>query len=387
MPRQIAPTPSSSTIASPGPGDRVLLFAPHPDDESIGAGGLLAAAGRAGATVRIVIATSGENNPWAQRAFERRVILLTRHRLRFAARREAEVLAAVRELGLAGESVLFLRFPDQGLTQLLLRDAAFFVSRLGTEIERFAPTIVLTPAAVDLHPDHSALAVACELALARSEGAHPPPRRLAFIVHNRSARHAPLPALHLDDADARAKRAAITRHESQLVLRGGFLRSLAAKAEPYSLVAIPPPGPPHPIESARWERGKLVLGLRPRGTVRAFGPATLRLLPAGATRAALSIPLPRHRGRVELTTYTTGLAVGQGEIRRAGSHLEIVLPGRLVAGDHTLFAKLERRWGFFDEAGWVRLDRPRDGGANGEVAAGDDGPGALDGGSAEVLRG
>ena len=387
MLRQIASALSASAIPSPGPADRVLLFAPHPDDESIATGGLLAAAGRAGAAVRIVIATSGENNPWAQRAFERRVILFTRHRLRFAARREREALAAVAELGVASESVVFLRLPDQGLTPLLLRDAAFFVSRLGSEIARFAPTLVLTPAAVDVHPDHSALAIACELALAQRAGADPPSRRLAYVVHGPGARHTRFPYLPLDDADLRAKRAAIARHESQLVLRGGFLRSFAAKAEPYSEVAVPPPGPPHPIERARWARGGLALGLRPRRTARAFGPAMLRLLPAGATSGALSIPLPRNRGGVELTIWATGSPVGRGEIRRAGSHLEVVLPDHLVAGNQPLFAKLERRWGFFDEAGWVRLERPRDGGEDGKVAAGDGGPAEFDGPSAELPRG
>jgi LmbE family N-acetylglucosaminyl deacetylase len=53
------------------PTDRLLVVAPHPDDETLGAGGLLQRAAARGAAVRLCYATSGENNPWAQAAFER----------------------------------------------------------------------------------------------------------------------------------------------------------------------------------------------------------------------------------------------------------------------------------------------------------------------------
>ena len=50
--------------------DRLLMLAPHPDDEALAAGGLLQRAIGADAEVRILYVTSGENNPWAQRANE-----------------------------------------------------------------------------------------------------------------------------------------------------------------------------------------------------------------------------------------------------------------------------------------------------------------------------
>src|SRR5207249_248864 len=52
--------------------DRVLLIAPHPDDETLAAGGLLQRVLAAGARLRVLFVTDGENNPWAQRATERR---------------------------------------------------------------------------------------------------------------------------------------------------------------------------------------------------------------------------------------------------------------------------------------------------------------------------
>ena len=49
---------------------RVLVLAPHPDDETFGAGGLIQQAVTAGAALRVVFATDGENNGM-QWTFER----------------------------------------------------------------------------------------------------------------------------------------------------------------------------------------------------------------------------------------------------------------------------------------------------------------------------
>jgi hypothetical protein len=48
------------------------VLAPHPDDEVLGTGGLLQMLAREQATVRVVLLTCGENNPWPQRLLERR---------------------------------------------------------------------------------------------------------------------------------------------------------------------------------------------------------------------------------------------------------------------------------------------------------------------------
>ena len=44
--------------------DRVLFVAPHPDDESLGGGGLLRRTFAAQIPVRVLFATNGDNNPW-----------------------------------------------------------------------------------------------------------------------------------------------------------------------------------------------------------------------------------------------------------------------------------------------------------------------------------
>src|SRR6185436_3329801 len=103
------------------PTDRLLVIAPHPDDESIGAGGLLLRAKEAGAEVRVIFCTSGDDNPWPQRAIEKRVFISASARLRWAARRREEARAALRFLIGSDAASVFLNLPDQGVTRVLLR--------------------------------------------------------------------------------------------------------------------------------------------------------------------------------------------------------------------------------------------------------------------------
>jgi len=69
--------------------DRVLVIAPHPDDESIACGGLLLAARDADARRRVVTLTDGDNNPWPQRWIEKRWRIDATARARWGARRRA----------------------------------------------------------------------------------------------------------------------------------------------------------------------------------------------------------------------------------------------------------------------------------------------------------
>ncbi len=357
MPQPSAAPSPPAILAPPGAGDRLLVVAPHPDDESIATGGLLALARRAGAAVRVVIATSGENNPWAQRAFERRLLLDSRARIRFGGRREAEALAALAALGLERSAAVFLRLPDQGLTELLLRDPAGLCARLAEEIAKFAPTLLIAPSAEDLHPDHSALAVATQLALHRLPDCTARPATMAFIVHNPRLRRARQPTLPLDADAVGCKGAAIASHASQLILRGGFLHSFAAPQESFLPSLLPAPAPPHPVESVLWGEDNLTVGLRPRLKARAYGRATLLILPGSASRPAIAAALPRLGRCTRWVEHATGLPAGRGELRRVGSRLELALPAHLFPGEGVLFLKLARRFGFFDEAGWVRVQR------------------------------
>ncbi|WP_232631880.1 PIG-L deacetylase family protein [Methylobacterium sp. Leaf118] len=84
----------------------LVVVAPHPDDESLGCGGLIVQALARGRPVRVVIVSDGCGSHPNSTAYPH-------DRLRNL--REAETIAAMAELGLASEHVHFLRLPDGGV--------------------------------------------------------------------------------------------------------------------------------------------------------------------------------------------------------------------------------------------------------------------------------
>jgi LmbE family N-acetylglucosaminyl deacetylase len=94
------PVADLDTLAGEG---GIVVVAPHPDDESLGCGGLIAEACARGRAVRVVIVSDGCGSHTHSAAYPP-------DRLR--ALRESETLEAVAALGLAPEHVRFLRLPD-----------------------------------------------------------------------------------------------------------------------------------------------------------------------------------------------------------------------------------------------------------------------------------
>ena len=137
-----------STVDPPA-GRRVLVVAPHADDETFGCGGTLALAAAAGCRVQVVVLTDGRKGYEpselpagdAERgAFEDAL----------AARRLQEVEAACTHLGLLAPQCLGL--PDGDLAGA----GAAAVDQLARVLSTFAPEVVFSPFASDAHPDHIA---------------------------------------------------------------------------------------------------------------------------------------------------------------------------------------------------------------------------------------
>ena len=209
--------------------DRLLVIAPHPDDETLAAGELIQAALAAGAAVRVLYATDGDNNPWPQRWIEKRWRIDASARERWGPRRRDEPAAALPALAPDhAVEVLHLGWPDQGLTDALMRDDAP-VARLRAELDAFAPTHLVMPSLADRHPDHSALHVMLELALLRRGRAC---QRLAYLIHADGSVDGILLS-PLQQRQAR-KRAAMEAYASQLSLSRGRLLALATRAERYA---------------------------------------------------------------------------------------------------------------------------------------------------------
>jgi LmbE family N-acetylglucosaminyl deacetylase len=131
-------------------GARVVVVAPHPDDEILMVGGLLAQLARERVPIRIIAVTDGC-------ASHRGSSTWTRRRLKHVRPRESR--AALHCLGIE-EPPLRLELPDGGLTR--------HRTRLAQRLDRlFEPSdVVFTTWRRDGHPDHEAVAKACEIAAA-----------------------------------------------------------------------------------------------------------------------------------------------------------------------------------------------------------------------------
>jgi LmbE family N-acetylglucosaminyl deacetylase len=103
----------------------VLVFAPHPDDEAIGAAGVIQQALAAGKNVRVVFATSGDAYPEAASALLRKPIAELRPSdfLRLAATRQREAVNATALLGLGASSLVFLGYPDAAMTAVCANES------------------------------------------------------------------------------------------------------------------------------------------------------------------------------------------------------------------------------------------------------------------------
>ena len=199
-------------------GERLLVLAPHPDDEVIGCGGITAQHVREGRKVRVVIATDGAEADAA-----------AGDRQSYRDLREQESRHGLERLG-GVEDVHFLRFPDRHLGS----DVSDVLRRHLRELE---PDLVLVPSPLEIHPDHLALSRAfCDL-VQRDETlfAELAVTRVAFYEVGIPLR----PNAIVDITEvAGAKYEAIAAHESQTQLRDytAFARGLNA----YRAMTMPP---------------------------------------------------------------------------------------------------------------------------------------------------
>jgi LmbE family N-acetylglucosaminyl deacetylase len=167
---------------------RVLVLAPHPDDECIGCGGLIARLVGLGVVVRVVLVTDGSGAGGLPAGADRL--------------RQHEFLAALGRLGVAEHKML--GFPDGGLRP----DAGLF-DAVAREFDSFAPNWVLCPCSADAHRDHRCVAQAARRAARRC------PAVQALLEYETWGL---LPATHVLDIGTvmEAKMAALSEHVTAL---------------------------------------------------------------------------------------------------------------------------------------------------------------------------
>jgi LmbE family N-acetylglucosaminyl deacetylase len=270
-----APVPSPLAVAI-GPTTRLLVLAPHPDDEALGAAGVIRRVIKAGGTVRVVMLTSGDAFAEGVETSDGIVSPTANDYRNYGTMREHESIAALTSLGVDRKLITFLGFPDDGLcllasrylsakrrsfespytdrispplTEQVIRGVKYRGVDIRREIERivrdFGPTILALPHPEDDHPDHCSTHVFGRdvmEALARQKQA-PRARVLHYLVHfeqwplsgDAGAGSALSPpadfprgegrwvTLALTPDEATAKKQALLAYPSQMLVIGRFM--------------------------------------------------------------------------------------------------------------------------------------------------------------------
>ena len=175
--------------------DRLLVISPHPDDESLCCGGILARAAARGIAAKVAFVTNGDGSRTGQ-IFKmlREPLARDNDMFSIAQHRQLEAIGALESLGLSEANAAFFGFPDGGLTAITkMRDDEIYwaptthrnhvayarsyapgarylrevlLDLTAQLIREFEPTLILTGHHLDTHPDHAAthpLAVAATL--------------------------------------------------------------------------------------------------------------------------------------------------------------------------------------------------------------------------------
>ena len=307
---------------APNPQSRILVFAPHCDDETLGVGGLMADARKSGASVKVVLLTNGDGFPLATSKQYLKLRPSAETYVDFAYHRQGETRAALDQLGLKKDQVLFLGYPDAGLGAMWSRNwdetdlyhspytkhsrspytnsfrpkAPFCGDAVWRDVmailEREKPTHIYIPHPGDDHPDH--WATHCFLASALEELACGPEAQtgwlnkaqvFTFLVHrgdwpvpqglHPAARLVPPASLYQLDtqwqsfglsADAvERKRQAIAAYASQTAVMNRFLTSFVRRDEmfgrlsPASPVGVTPAQVSQAGLLAEWGKDMVVI--------------------------------------------------------------------------------------------------------------------------------
>lgn len=144
----LARLPVTTAAALVPPGARAVVVAPHPDDEVLAVGGLLAMLARDDVPATVIAVTDGAASHTGSLEWPRSRLLRERPR---------ETARALDTLGLRCE-LLRLHLPDGGVT------ASALVARLAPLLQ--ATDVVFTTWRHDGHPDHEATGTGCAEATA-----------------------------------------------------------------------------------------------------------------------------------------------------------------------------------------------------------------------------
>jgi len=194
-------------------GERVLILAPHPDDEAIACAGVIQQALKVGAKIKIVYLTNGDHNELAFIVYEKRITVRQGEFVHMGQVRQQESIKAMQSLGLSKNDLVFLGYPDYGTfnifsqywqTRKPFRDrltrissvpykdnpsygAAYcgesILNDLNRQILDFRPDKIFVSHPADANVDHKSLYLFLQVALSDLEGQIPNPKVYPYLVH------------------------------------------------------------------------------------------------------------------------------------------------------------------------------------------------------------
>lgn len=193
--------------------DRVLILAPHPDDEGIGCAGVIQEALSRGAAVKVAYLTSGDYNQLSLIIYQKRPPLLRGEYISLGETRMKESIKAMQSLGVGKENLIFLGYPDFGTFAIFSRywqtkhayesiltriSAVPYKNALSPEapyqgesilsdlkkiILDYQPTKIFVSHPADVNGDHKTLYLFLEIALADLKGTVIEPKIYPYLVH------------------------------------------------------------------------------------------------------------------------------------------------------------------------------------------------------------
>ncbi len=195
--------------------ERLLVVAPHPDDESLGAAALIAKERQRGTEVFVVLATLGDGFMEDAARYYLSFDVKPEEYLHMGYERQKETIRAMAELGVDESRIYFLGFPDGGLDSLwrthwdgepwtsvttgkkavpyltAWRPDTPYLGRRMLDLlldvyEEVRPDRIVLPSAFDTHPDHWATNAFATLAWAEMAQGRSEYRRIArwgYLVH------------------------------------------------------------------------------------------------------------------------------------------------------------------------------------------------------------
>ena len=194
-------------------GQRILILAPHPDDEAIACAGIIQQALKAGAKVRVVYLTNGDHNELAFIVYEKRITLRQGEFIHMGLLRRQESIQAMKFLGLSEDDLVFLGYPDYGTFEIFckywqtkkpFRDRMTRISQvpyqdnpsygapycggsiirdLENQILDYKPDKIFVSHPADVNVDHKALYLFLQVAFSDLDELFSRPQVYPYLVH------------------------------------------------------------------------------------------------------------------------------------------------------------------------------------------------------------